>query len=61
MGEILDDLQKGGGLQKAKTVRKGAANDDAGSQISLYDVKVSEIDPEELAKMTPRELEDHAK
>ena len=61
MGEILDDLQNNG-LQKSKTFRKGGGGaDDAGSQISLYDVKVSEIDPEEMAKMTPRELEDHQK
>lgn len=48
MGEILDDLQKGEGYTKQKTVRKGGSiEEDAGSQIRLFDVVFSEIDPEE--------------
>ena len=60
MGEILDDLQNSG-LKKSKTIRKGGAESDMGSQISLYDLVVEEISPEEMAKMTPREIQDHEK
>jgi hypothetical protein len=51
VGAILNSLQKSGNFLRKKTF---IANDedDQGSQVSLYDLQIEELNEEDAAKMT---------